>query len=387
MWCVFKGETLEDCSNTHDPPLRLAEIRTEKSHWDLLWVHWLTNLAYSETLGSTAVIINVSLWTSPEDFQSIKNFCYPKSLKGEIYVWELSDTSAYIYPIPWHALFRGTNLWIRHGVMHCTLSFTSYSYSQMTALRRHLWRTVETKYSYEWKSTKYFVENEVLTGIVMKSSVFWDITPYILLKVKRRFGGTCRLHLQGWRVSQTRNCNRFVASAVAQVDLLKQGGGGDFFVFVSFSVTASEWDSLQGITGLLNWYWSKRGLGEQFILWLNDLPFGSVTLREFLFISEYTNMFFRVVEMRLLSIRAEDTTVWTSVLPQTLATEELVNWNGMKRSWPTQGNILTLGDVGDPRRPIQDIRCPGRNSNRGPPERKSRALPLHIFAHCCYWYY
>jgi hypothetical protein len=30
----------------------------------------------------------------------------------------------------------------------------------------------------------------------MKSSVFWDITPCSLLKVNRRFGGTCRLHLQ-----------------------------------------------------------------------------------------------------------------------------------------------------------------------------------------------
>jgi hypothetical protein len=36
----------------------------------------------------------------------------------------------------------------------------------------------------------------VLTAAVMKSSVFWDITPCSLLKVKLYFGGTC-LHLQG----------------------------------------------------------------------------------------------------------------------------------------------------------------------------------------------
>jgi hypothetical protein len=39
----------------------------------------------------------------------------------------------------------------------------------------------------------------------MKSSVFRDITPCTPLKVIRRFGGTCRLHLQGRRISQARN--------------------------------------------------------------------------------------------------------------------------------------------------------------------------------------
>jgi hypothetical protein len=29
------------------------------------------------------------------------------------------------------------------------------------------------------------------------SSIIWDITPCSLLKVYRRFGGICRLHLQG----------------------------------------------------------------------------------------------------------------------------------------------------------------------------------------------
>jgi hypothetical protein len=39
----------------------------------------------------------------------------------------------------------------------------------------------------------------------MKSSVFWDIMPCSSLKVGRRFGETYRLHLQGRRISQTRN--------------------------------------------------------------------------------------------------------------------------------------------------------------------------------------
>jgi hypothetical protein len=44
----------------------------------------------------------------------------------------------------------------------------------------------------------FYAGLEVFRAVVMKSSVFWDITP---LKVNRRFGGTCRLHFQGrmWR--------------------------------------------------------------------------------------------------------------------------------------------------------------------------------------------
>jgi hypothetical protein len=41
------------------------------------------------------------------------------------------------------------------------------------------------------------VSSEVLTAVVIKSTIFWDITPRSLLSVNRRFGGTYRLHLQG----------------------------------------------------------------------------------------------------------------------------------------------------------------------------------------------
>jgi hypothetical protein len=39
---------------------------------------------------------------------------------------------------------------------------------------------------------------------VMKSSVFWDITPHSPLKVKQRFRETCRLHISWRRINQTR---------------------------------------------------------------------------------------------------------------------------------------------------------------------------------------
>jgi hypothetical protein len=43
---------------------------------------------------------------------------------------------------------------------------------------------------------------EVLTAMVMKSSIFWDIMPCNSLKVNRRFRGTYHLHFQGLRISR-----------------------------------------------------------------------------------------------------------------------------------------------------------------------------------------
>jgi hypothetical protein len=45
----------------------------------------------------------------------------------------------------------------------------------------------------------------------LESSVFWDITPFKLLKVNQCFRGTLCLHLQGQRISQTRNQHEAVS--------------------------------------------------------------------------------------------------------------------------------------------------------------------------------
>jgi hypothetical protein len=47
---------------------------------------------------------------------------------------------------------------------------------------------------------------EVLTAVAVKSTIFWDITPCSTLKVNRRFGATYRLHLQGRRISRAELC-------------------------------------------------------------------------------------------------------------------------------------------------------------------------------------
>jgi hypothetical protein len=51
----------------------------------------------------------------------------------------------------------------------------------------------------------HLIRFEVLIAVVMKVSIFWDITPCSPLKVNGRFGGTCRLHIQGQRISQAGN--------------------------------------------------------------------------------------------------------------------------------------------------------------------------------------
>jgi hypothetical protein len=45
-------------------------------------------------------------------------------------------------------------------------------------------------------------EFEAITAVVINGSMFWNKTRCGPLKVNRHFGGTCRLHLQGWGVSQ-----------------------------------------------------------------------------------------------------------------------------------------------------------------------------------------
>jgi hypothetical protein len=45
---------------------------------------------------------------------------------------------------------------------------------------------------------------EVLRGVVMNSSIFWDITPCSPLKIDRSFGRTCRL-LQSRRINKPRS--------------------------------------------------------------------------------------------------------------------------------------------------------------------------------------
>jgi hypothetical protein len=64
---------------------------------------------------------------------------------------------------------------------------------------------VKDEVQHAYKTTGKIVGFEVFTAVVMKSTIFWDITPCNPLEVNPRFGETYRLHLQGRRVRQARN--------------------------------------------------------------------------------------------------------------------------------------------------------------------------------------
>jgi hypothetical protein len=49
------------------------------------------------------------------------------------------------------------------------------------------------------------LEVKAAAQYMQKSSIFWDITPFSLLKVNQRFGGACRLHVQDQIISQARD--------------------------------------------------------------------------------------------------------------------------------------------------------------------------------------
>jgi hypothetical protein len=51
----------------------------------------------------------------------------------------------------------------------------------------------------------HYVGFEVITAVVMRSTIFRNITSCSLLKVNRRFGETYRLYLQGRRGCQARH--------------------------------------------------------------------------------------------------------------------------------------------------------------------------------------
>jgi hypothetical protein len=53
-------------------------------------------------------------------------------------------------------------------------------------------------------STLYNLDTDSVVKIIY-NKLIWDITPCGPLKPNRRFGGTCRLHLQGRKISWARN--------------------------------------------------------------------------------------------------------------------------------------------------------------------------------------
>jgi hypothetical protein len=73
-----------------------------------------------------------------------------------------------------------------------------------------------------------FVGFEVLTPVVMESTIFWNITPCTPLKFNRRFGGTYRLHLYGRRISRVLLATNFHAGFSLRLFIDPEKGGEMF---------------------------------------------------------------------------------------------------------------------------------------------------------------
>jgi hypothetical protein len=67
------------------------------------------------------------------------------------------------------------------------------------------WKYLHKNFEFLIKTLWKFVGFEVLTPVVINSTIFWNITPCSLLKVNGCFRGTYRLHLQGRRMIRSRN--------------------------------------------------------------------------------------------------------------------------------------------------------------------------------------
>jgi hypothetical protein len=93
-------------------------------------------------------------------------------------------------------------LWVlslRRSVIFLTVSLNVRSYQPIRSVF-YSNTSLFLKYTlYQRKTFQTKRENvgfEVFTGVVMKSIIFWDMTPYSPLSFNRRFGGTYRLHLK-----------------------------------------------------------------------------------------------------------------------------------------------------------------------------------------------
>jgi hypothetical protein len=104
---------------------------------------------------------------------------------------------------------------------------------------------------HQTKTRSWDVALEVLTAVV---SVFRDMRPCSPLKVNRRYGGTCRFHLQGWRTSQERNqlATCFRAGFLLGLFFDTEDGGDMFFRFHGLYGVISRKTGLFMVMGVIS---------------------------------------------------------------------------------------------------------------------------------------
>jgi hypothetical protein len=82
---------------------------------------------------------------------------------------------------------------------------------------------------------------EVLTAVIMKSTIFWDITPCSPLKVNRCLGGTCRLSFQGRRISHKRNQHEVGSKQGAEINWATTSVSRTILLHGAFTRISHNW--------------------------------------------------------------------------------------------------------------------------------------------------
>jgi hypothetical protein len=141
----------------------------------------------------------MTLWGSVNDIIIIFPLVYshisnnsPKTSSSYMLYFSI-NFSIYIMK---HCIWPPIGPWVLAAghFLHC---FTATLVAQQD--RPVNWLALEFLYG---KQMVHFVGFVLLTAVVIKRSVFWDITPCSPLKANGRFEGTCRLRLQGGSIRQ-----------------------------------------------------------------------------------------------------------------------------------------------------------------------------------------
>jgi hypothetical protein len=108
-------------------------------------------------------------------------------------------------------IVRASSVWTQNRSLRSRLlqlgqfvqNLVSARYDDLSLSRSKYYPSVSFRYLSEEKDPS--VGLEVSTAVIMINSILCYVTSCSPLSVNRRFGGTCRLHLQGGRMRQVRN--------------------------------------------------------------------------------------------------------------------------------------------------------------------------------------
>jgi hypothetical protein len=114
-------------------------------------------------------------------------------------------------------LMKKTSLLLHVFATSAATNVTTTANSITTVhLLSHYWNTHSLYVIFIWHTAMFvivsiqtiphmqYVNVFAINPCTMKNAVFWDVVPCRPC-VNRRFGGTCRLHLQGWKIPWARN--------------------------------------------------------------------------------------------------------------------------------------------------------------------------------------